>query len=322
MKLLRALLLVLGLALLGVLVATNDPAAIVASITRLSWRLAVLVCFPFVLVTIFDTLGWRFAFLRDRVAFRTLLGVRLAGEAFNLTTPTASLGGEAIKAWLLRGHVSLDEGVLSVVVAKTSITIAQGIFLLLGIIIASTAVFLDSRLLHGMIWLLALEVLALAGFLLAQIRGVFGWGQRWLARVGFGRSGHTETVSRVDRGLATFYREQPRRFVLSIGFHLVAWLLGSLEVFLILRFLGMSVSLTTATVIEAFGTAVRFATFMVPASLGALEGGYVATFVALGLGPSAGVAFGLTRRIREVFWVAVGFVLFALMRSARAAGRD
>ena len=70
-------------------------------------------------------------------------------------------------------------------------------------------------------------------------------------------------------------------------------MLGSVEAYLTLRFLGVDVSLTTATVIEAFGTGIRFATFMIPASVGALEGGYAVTFSALGLGSSTGVAFGL-----------------------------
>ena len=75
----------------------------------------------------------------------------------------------------------------------------------------------------------------------------------------------------------------------------------------------------TATIIEALGTAVRFATFLVPASLGALEGGYVATFTALGLAPSAGIAFGLARRVRELVWIAVGFAAFAAIRPGPAA---
>ena len=52
--------------------------------------------------------------------------------------------------------------------------------------------------------------------------------------------------------------------------------------------------------IEAFGTGVRFATFLVPASLGVQEGGFVVTFVALGLSAADGVAFGLVRRLREL----------------------
>jgi len=318
MKLLRALLLVVGLVFLGVLVMTNEPAAIFAAVRGLSWRLAVIAVFPFVLVTTFDTLGWKYAFLRDRVPFRTLMAVRIAGEAFNLTTPTASLGGEAIKTWLLRRHVSLDEAVLSVVVAKTTITLAQGLFLLLGIVVAWTAGLPNSSLLHGMMWLLALEVLAVAGFVTAQLRGLFGPVERWLGRVGLRLSRHKETGARVDRGLVKFYRDKPRRLLLSIAFHLVAWLLGVVEVFLALRFLGVPVSLTTATIIEAFGTAVRFATFLVPASVGAQEGGYVVTFVALGLPPSTAVAFGLTRRVREILWIIVGLAIFALRRSGDA----
>ena len=318
MKLLRAGLLVVGVVFLGILVATNDPAAIFGSISRLGWRLAVIACFPFAIITAFDTLGWYFAFLHPRVPFRTLLAVRLAGEAFNLTTPTASLGGEAVKAWLLRRRVPLDESVLSVVVAKTTIMIGQGLFLLVGIVITWLAAPSDSRLLGWMLWLLAVEVLAIVGFLLAQIQGGFGWVPRVLGRIGLGRSRHRETVARLDRGLAWFYRKEPRRLVLSIGFHFIAWLLGSLEAYLIQNFLGLEVSLETATIIEALGTAVRFATFLVPASLGALEGGFVATFTALGLAPSAGVAFGLARRVREVVWIAVGFAIFAVIRPGPA----
>ncbi|PYN03776.1 MAG: hypothetical protein DME02_22950 [Candidatus Rokuibacteriota bacterium] len=318
MKLLRAGLLVVGVVFLGILVATNDPAAIFGSISRLGWRLAVIACFPFAIITAFDTLGWYFAFLHPRVPFRTLLAARLAGEAFNLTTPTASLGGEAVKAWLLRGRVPLDESVLSVVVAKTTIMIGQGLFLLVGIVITWLAAPPDSRLLGWMLWLLAVEVLAIVGFLLAQIQGGFGWVPRVLGRIGLGRSRHRETVARLDRGLAWFYRKEPRRLVLSIGFHFIAWLLGSLEAYLILNFLGLEVSVETATIIEALGTAVRFATFLVPASLGALEGGFVATFTALGLAPSAGVAFGLARRVREVVWIAVGFAIFAVIRPGPA----
>ena len=57
MKFLKPLLLVMGLALLGVLVAENNPAEIFASIARMSWRFGVVLVFPVTLVMIFDTLG-------------------------------------------------------------------------------------------------------------------------------------------------------------------------------------------------------------------------------------------------------------------------
>jgi len=283
----------------------------------MSWKLGIVLCFPVTLVMIFDTLGWRFAFVRERVAFLTLGWVRLAGEAFNLTTPTAALGGEAIKAWLLRGLVPLDESIPSIVVAKTTIMIAQGLFLVVGVVLAWHGALADSPLLYAMLGLLAVEMLGLGGFVIAQTRGMFERGRILLERLGLARLGRGHTIRRVDHGLASFYRREPRRLVLSIASHFVAWVLGAIEAYLILRFLGLHVSLTTATVIEAFGTGVRFLTFMIPGSLGALESSYVATFVALGLSPAAGVSFGLTRRLRELVWALAGLILFAVMRPKR-----
>ena len=60
--------------------------------------------------------------------------------------------------------------------------------------------------------------------------------------------------------------------------------------------------------IGALGTAVKFFTFMVPASLGALEGGNVAIFTAFGLGGAVGLTYTLVRRLREIVWVLVGFL--------------
>lgn len=299
------------------IVAENDPAAILASIGRLGWRLAIVFVVPVILVAFFDALGWRYAFARDRVGLGTLMWTRLVGEAFNLTTPTAALGGEAVKTWLLRDRVALSEAVSSVIVAKTTITIAQGLLLLLGVVLAWTSLAANSRMLVAMEWLLGLEIASLALFVHAQTRGLASFGGRLLARFGLRRFASHEGLDRVDRSLAEFYLQQPRRLALSIFYHFVAWLLGAVEGWMILWLLGTPVSLVTATVIEAFGTGIRFATFLIPGSLGALEGGYAATFAALGLGGTMGVTFSLVRRLREIVWIAVGLIAFAFLRVPR-----
>ena len=75
-------------------------------------------------------------FARDRVPFWTLLLARTAGEAVNLVSALASVGGEAVKAWLLRDEVSYEESVPSVIVAKTAAVVAQAILLVCGLAIA------------------------------------------------------------------------------------------------------------------------------------------------------------------------------------------
>jgi len=305
---------VLGVALLAALVAQNDPAAVLTSIADLSWRLGIVVFFPAVLVALFDTFGWRYAFLSGAVPFGPLAASRLAGEAFNMATPTAAVGGEAVKAWLLRGHAPLDATLASVIVAKTTITLGQGLYFLLGVVVAWRTGLTGSALLHGMLWLLGIEAVALGLFVLVQTRGMLGWTLRLLERLGVRPPRGQATLGRVDDALEQFYRTAPERLGLSIGFHFIAWALGSVETWLILKFLGSEVSLATATVIEAFGTAVKVATFLVPASLGVLEGGFLATFATLGLSSTTAISFSLVRRLREAVWVAIGLIAFAVMR--------
>jgi putative membrane protein len=309
----RTLLLLCGAALLAMLVWHNDPEAILHSIRQLSWRLLIVIAFPFTLINVFDTLGWRFAFRTDRVPFGALFSARLAGEAFNLTTPTASIGGEAVKAWLLRHHVPLQESLPSVIVAKTTITIAQGLMLIVGLPCAWALLPHDSPLLRVMLWLLVVEVLAVVGFVLFQVGGLLGRGGRVLGRWSF-LERFAGGLGQLDDTLAVFYRREPVRLALSTFFHFLGWVGSAVEVWVVLHLLGINISFAAALLVEAFSTAVRFATFMVPASIGALEGGHVAIFTALGLGGTTGLAFSIVRRIREATWIGVGFLALGAYR--------
>jgi uncharacterized protein (TIRG00374 family) len=320
MRYLRLVLLLAGCAAVVFLVVRIGVGSLVSAFQTLTWWQFLLVCLPYALIMTVDTLGWRFAFSRDRVPFLSLLGARVAGEALNLVTAVASVGGEAVKAWLIRRNVSYEESVPSVIIAKTTITMAQALFLLVGVVIAWLALPLDSVVIRSMLWLLVVEVFAVAGFLLAQVTGLVRRGGRLLAWSGVARD--ASYADGLDRALRTYYRRDWRRFLLSMAFHLGGWLLGGLETYLMLVVLGIPVSLVTALVIEAFGTAVRFATFLVPASVGALEAANAAAFAGLGLTASAGLAFSLVRRGRQVVWVVIGLIVLLAMRSGVWIGRS
>ncbi len=120
-------------------------------------------------------------------------------------------------------------------------------------------------------------------------------------------------AQQLDAALRDYYRRGWRRLSLSTGFHLGGWLLGAVEAYLILFFLGISDDLVTATVIEALGAGVRFATFLVPASLGAFESANAAAFEAMGLGAGAGLAFSFVRRARQIGWIGVGLLVLVSM---------
>jgi uncharacterized protein (TIRG00374 family) len=307
----KSLLLALGIVVIGVSVYHIGPGPILETLARLTWWQLVVVCLPYAVIMAVDTLGWRFAFPRDPAPFRRLYGARLAGEALNLVTALGSVGGEAVKAWLIRRDVAYEESVPSVVIAKTTITIAQALFLLIGVALAWTMLSTDSRVIGAMLWLLVIEVAAVAGFVGVQVAGLVGRAGRLLEWFGVLQRG--DHAQRLDAALRDYYRRDWRRLSLSTGFHLAGWLLGAFEAFVILYFLGVPATLVTATVIEALGAGVRFATFLVPASLGAFESANAAAFDAMGLGAGAGLAFSFVRRARQLVWIGIGLLVLVAM---------
>ena len=314
----KAVFLVLGALLLGVLVYRVGAEPILQTLGRLAWWQFAVVCLPYAVITAADTLGWRFAFTHDRAPFWRLYGARLAGEALNVVTAVGAVGGEAAKAWLVRRDVTYEESVPSVVVAKTTLTIAQALFLLLGLALAWLTLPVGGDVLRGMLWLLVVEVLAVGGFVGAQVAGLVARGGRLLKL--FGAIDDTASAEALDRALRGYYGREWRRFSLSIVFHLLGWLLGAVEAVVMLWALGVSAPLATATVIEALGSGVRFATFLVPASLGPFEAANAAAFDALGFGAGAGLAFSFVRRARQVVWIVIGLAVLLVMRwSARRA---
>ena len=314
MRAFRSLSVAIGLAILAILVAlVGKDETLAATARALGWQ-SLLVCLPFALIMAVDTLGWRYAFAYDRVPFLRLMAARVAGEAVNVMTAVAPVGGDAIKVWFLGSHVPYRESVASVIVAKTTITLSQTLFLLLGVAVA-LALSVDARLVAVMLWLLLVELVGAGGFLFVQVTGLLGRGARRLAR--FGKLKAIASAENLDQTLQSFYRRQWRRFSLSMGFHLLGWLMGVLETWLFLQVLHVPASLTTAVVIETLGSAVRFATFFMPGSLGALEGANAAAFAALGFGAQAGLAFSLLRRLRQVVWIGLG-VLVLLVARGRA----
>lgn len=306
MKRTRAVLLGCGIALFGVLVVRLGVQPIVDAFARLSWTILLVVWFPFVLINLCDTLGWRFAFPRRPPPFHALFMARLAGEAFN--APGGSVAGEPVKAMLIRGHVDYHESAASLLVAKTTITISQVLFLATGLALVPRRT-VDPRLVHALLIALVVQVAATGGFLLAQTTRVLRVVPTLLAWVRLTALANGSLIA--DAQVKAYYRQRPAALALSIGMHFLGWVLSAGEALLILMLLGIAVSWRTALGIEAAATAVRFATFFIPSHIGALEGANVVTFAAFGLDPAMGLTFTLIRRMRELTWIALGIMFVA-----------
>jgi len=304
-----------GAAIVVVLIHAIGPETILASFHELSWRLFIVIVFPCVVMKTFDTLAWQVSFPHERVPFLPLAATLLAGQAVASTTPAGVIGGNATMAWMFRDRVKPRETLPSLIIVQTTSTASQGLFLLLGILLAKRSLDSTPWFLHAMQWLLLLETVGVAGFVAVQMRGVVSGGSGILGRLGWSGSARiAEAATSVDRALAGFYRTQPRRLLLSLGFNFLGWCVRAGELWLMLFFLGAPVSVSLALIIEAFMAGIGFATFFLPTDVGVEESGTVAVFLALGLSGGTALSLALVRRIREAAWTALGLLVLAWTR--------
>ena len=317
--LLRSLLLIAGILAIAYLIARVGLTDVWHAFRALSWRLLLVLVFPTCLAVLADTLGWRFTFPRPPRSFGRLVGVRVAGEAVNLVT-TGAVGGDLLKAYLLRPGVALREGLASVIADKTTSVVSQVLLLLVGLLVSVFLVPASSTLMLTMTISLVIETVCVGAFVMVQLRGFVGGGGRLMARLRFPPSReHQAVLDGTDHALRALYIQHNRGLLASVLCHVLGFTLSTLEIYLVVRFLGVPISLPTAFAIGAFGTAVKFFSFMVPGSLGALEGGNVAIFAAFGLGGAVALTYTLVRRLREIFWVVAGFIASSVISLRVAA---
>ena len=313
MRVLRILLLAGGVLALILLVRHVGLESIASALTRIAWWQFGLICLIHGVTMVLDTLGWRYTLVGARPPFFRLFLARSAGQAVNVVTAVGGVGGEAIKAWLLRREVPYEASVPSLILAKTAEIVGQTLLLATGIAIGWATGVAGRALLGPMSYLLLIQVIAVGGFILVQIRAVLA------ASAACSRMGAKGGMRVVDGAVRGFYRSHWRALLKSVGCHFASWLIGALEALVILWSLHVPATLATAIVIEALGTGVRFATFFVPASLGTLEGANVAAFTALGWTARDGLVFSLVRRGRQAVWIAIGLAVLVVMGAGRVA---
>ena len=133
-------------------------------------------------------------------------------------------------------------------------------------------------------------------------------GDNWLALVG--------GAAALDGEVLAVYRRRGAVFR-SMSWQFVSWVLGTGEVWLSLHFMGHDVDLLDAMMIEALGQAVRSAAFLIPASLGVQEGGYVLLGAVIGLPPEISLALSLIKRVREIGLGVPGLIAWQIIEGRR-----
>ncbi|HSF03445.1 MAG TPA: lysylphosphatidylglycerol synthase domain-containing protein [Solirubrobacterales bacterium] len=314
-----------GIVLLAVLIWRVGPVSIGHVLLAVGWT-AILVPAPHVLQAVGETSGWWLAFSRGScpVSFATLLRVNIAVKVVQGVTPSVSQATELVRIHLLRqAGVPADLATASVVMAKTTASAGELVFVVLGVGTLAGSMAIDRASVIGAGVGIGILALVLVGLLAWQRVGLFR-PLAWLGmRLGLVRGfleRHGALLASTETLLQDYLVEQRARFLASGVAYLVSWLLSVVETWVFLWMLGLQTTIVDALLIQAWLALVVRLTAFVPSNIGTLEGGVLMVFAIVGLSPQAALALALLRRVRQLVWMTAA--LAVLPRARRPSSTD
>ena len=313
---LRLLVAFAGLALFAWFVYRAGLTEIMGAFSRLGWY-APLVLVPFAIVYVFDTLGWRLAFGKQPTpSFPVLMRVRWAGEAVNNVVPSAYIGGEAVKIYLLRKHgIPAMVAASSTIVGKTIQTLAQVVFITLGAIAGLTILPAGSPARYGMFAIAAAGSVIVFLLFWWQRRGMFSALLAVTRKLGIRIAAlerHETNLRELDDRIGNFSRTDPLHFRLSAAAYLIGWICDALEIFLVSHLVGMPLTWVEAVAVESFTSVAKAVGIFAPGALGVQESGIVLLFRIFGLPQALGIPYAIIRRGRELIYAMIGAIFLQL----------
>lgn len=307
MKAFRAVIFAIGLATLGLLLWKLDAGEVLRLIGRVGWLGFAVILLQECVPHGFNALGWRYA-IPERHAplfrFSELYRHRVQGDGVNYLTPSATIAGEYTRALLIDNAVPSEVRVGSVVTAKCTQSLAQ---ILVGVVGTGILFPGSAPSLARYDGLVRWGALAFTVVLAAAAGGFYALARR---REGPRAEDGRHWLKAVPGQVRDFYLEHPLRWWASVGFFGLGYVWTAFEVWWICRCLGVDFGLRTAVLIEVLSNVADMVFFMVPAKVGTQEAGKTGILHVLGLGAQTGLALGIIRHIRELFWAALGMALY------------
>lgn len=305
----QLLFLLLGVLLLGVLIARVGWRALLAQAVGIGWYFAASVA-VFGVAHLMRVLSWRLCLNEAgrRLSLRSLAGFWLAGEA--LSNLSVGWSGEAFRIVTTRKAVSFERALSAQLVARALYVYASLVLVTLGLILAWWTLRLEDvfETLLLVATLVSLAVLLLATAALFARGRVLAPLTRRLERL---EQRHPlldrllKFLRVLEDDLAALVGSNPRLLAL-LGQNLIAAAAGVVEVYLVLRGLGAMPTWSGAFVIESLQKLLSVFAYVVPGNVGVREGGTILMLKLFSLPALTGLNLALIRRARALVWVAVG----------------
>jgi uncharacterized membrane protein YbhN (UPF0104 family) len=269
-----------------------------------------------------QAVAWRMIqnYFSRHISLAFFLRIKIISDAFNTLLPTVNLGGDMARAYLINREIPLKEGIPGVMIDKTIEFISGLVFMTLGLLLSLFFIDIPRSMLWPSIACLVLSFLAIVIVLFFQIKGFytillkFSSLSPWIKRFLQDREKQFKTL---DANLSRLYRQAKRPLLIVMGLYIMGRILGVIEVMAILWVLGHPVSFISAVFIISLVMIANTIFFIVPGVWGVAEGAHILAIQSLGIPGTVGLSLGITKRVRTIFFCAVGMLLLNFERKKK-----
>ena len=243
-----------------------------------------------------------------KVGFWNLFLYKISGFSLCYITPGALIGGEALRAYLLKNHnVKLTEGASSVIIDKFFDLAIAALFTSIGLVVFIS--FFDISeyakaiiLLFTMLW-----VVALSFFLYSSLtkKGFFSHIFHFCRLYKIKHFEKLkETIEETEANISHFFVKHKASFRRAAVISFFIWILMFVEYKIATAVFGYEAGIVAVFLIICM---VGFSyTFPVPGGLGILEATQATLHAIMGLSGGHGIALSLLIRARDIMWTLLG----------------
>ena len=320
MKYVKLFIIVSIIVSLAIFLHTIDFKKVLEAVKGIGWKFFILLLITF-LSAILGTLNWRSCLGKQAaaVSISQLFLIRHLGEIASIFNPAGIVGGEALKVHLLCSSQNLEKKTVlaSILVSRaimifTQLTLFSFVALWLflpGLKLVTVTHYSDYLILPG----ISLLLISLLFYGRTHIKGLFlsmRFGLVLKNKTGPFRTKLNDLYS----SMTGLYRANKKAVILATLYALLHWVIGAMEFYLILTFLGIDVQVLQAILVDMGVVFFKTAGVFIPAQAGIEEYGNKIMLSIIGIrGAEIWIAASILRRARQLFWLTFGIGVYLCM---------
>ncbi len=316
----KLLIIVFIIASLAIYLNATDFKKVLESVKEIGWKFIILLIIT-LLSSILGTLSWRSCMgtQANSISLSQLFFIRHIGEIASIFNPAGIVGGEALKVHLLCSSQNMEKKavlasilVSRVIMILTQLTLFSFValwFLIPGLNVMTATHYSGYLILAGT----CLALISVVFYFRRNIKVLF-----LSMRFGLAIKNKTGTsiakLNDLFRVMSSLYRSNKKAAAYASLYALLHWIVGAMEFYFILTFLGIEVSIPQAVLVDMGVILFKTAGVFIPAQAGIEEYGNKVMLSVIGIpGTEIWITASILRRARQLFWLAFGIGVYLFM---------